>query len=1087
MSYQAIMRRYLRNLQSDFNDAITGNQHTAELSFRPRLDTLFRELAEELSRSPDIVVVFEPRNQARMGHPDWRFHDRNSLGVYGYIEAKGLVTDTLDITSHENQVNRYLSLGHKLIFTDGIDFICSFEKNSEPQRTSLFEKSMMRRADWSQITINPQFKPMMERFFSEPAPQYCDEGSLVELVALRTRVLSDEIMGCASIVLDEAMNETERNAIDLLSELRGIVYNHNDPNMRNDQVFADFVAQVIMFTLLYAHRVECTDSDSPTQKEVKIRSFLYQKIFDNQALRPFLKLFYYVSRNKRHGENFILAWTDECIRFLSFVHMTEQQRQCPDYHMLFELFLSKFDPQTRFDYGAFYTPSVLADCIVRLVEEIVRRCIYGSSIFNDANTIIDPCCGTGSFLERVRHNDNWRGSYTLCGIEIQPAPYMLANYRMALLNRELEGGRLRNELLLANALSDCVIGEEIANSETIEGFELSRVREISSHPITLVIGNPPSSDSSKSNNGSDFSKILALMDDFRPPIESRRARQNTQKQINNPHLQFLRWGCEMLERSSNHSVLAYVVPASFLEAESYKYARKYITEHFSSAWIVSVDADARAGIRSDSLFKTQQGRAILIAVRRRGESAVMSEYNFYDISRFAKTDKATWLEQSSETSLRSFTSHDIDTSNYALRPSLPFNEELYSSYWPVSGETEPNSIFKNHCSGVKLAPSSIFTHIKSPMLKRRSRDIMLRGSQAAEEWLGMQDKPPKDIETRAFSDALSGLGNASAVDATLDRNIFDYAFRPFLPMKAFLWQDVLHRFSRVGGGGTRRRPEINKAFSNENTIGFALSHSPKDQKDSLKQFASFCWYHPDNDLCRRGNSFIYLNQYPANRYGDALVCNINDQLTERFSALLGINGVPLSTAVVYYVFATLCSQVYLDEFEGALFTVNRSDLRPRIPIVDNVDIFIQLAVLGRSVAMLEKRDYIPRNLARYDYDAIKKQVPRNFNLSWTRAIQPFDEENETISLTDGRTLITIPCPLDVQRLSIGGYEIIKNVWMKFNSYAFMNCEFSADDMEKFLNLINKLLEYVELVGEIDNVMHDIIEGSYPLICPTCDD
>jgi len=1087
VSYQAIIKRYVRNLQKDYNDSIVGNQHTAEMSFRPRLDTLFRELAVELSGNPDIVVVFEPRNQARMGHPDWRFHDRSTLGVFGYIEAKGLTTATLDVASHEEQIGRYLSLGHKLIITDGVDFYFSFDDKSESQHIKLFDKAIMHRYEWSQVTINPQFEHVMERFFSDPTPQYCDEGRLVEHVALRTRLLSNEIFNCAGIAYDEALNETERNAITLLDELRELVYNHNDPNMRNDKTFANFVAQVIMFTLLYAHRVECSDADSPIQKEVKIRGFLYQKIFDNQTLRPFLKLFYYVSRNRVHGENFILTWTDECIRFLSFVHMTEQQRKSPDYHMLFELFLSKFDPQTRFDFGAFYTPSVLADGIVRLVEVIVQRVFYGASIFNDANMIIDPCCGTGSFLERVRLNDSWRGSFTLCGIEIQPAPYMLANYRMALLNRELDGGRLQNNLLLANALSDCIIGEEIANSETIEGFELSRVRELSSRPITLVIGNPPSSDSSKTNIGADFSKILALMEDFRPPSELRRTRQNTQKQTNNPHLQFLRWGCEMLERSNNHSVLAYIIPASFLEAESYKYARKYIIEHFSSAWIINVDADARAGVRSDSLFKTQQGRAILIAIRRYGDTSVMHKYNFSDISKLSKAEKTHWLEQDANTSILLFSCHEINTSNYALRPSLPFNEELYSSYWPVSGDSETNTIFKNHCSGIKLAPSSIFTHIKAPVLKRRSREILQHGVHAAEKWLSGQDKPPKDIETQAFANALNSLGNAQTVEDILERNIMDYAFRPFLTMKAFLWQELLHKFSSVGGGGTRRRPELHRAFTDEHTIGFALSHSPKDQKDSLKQFASFCWYHPDNDLCRRGNSFIYLNQYPADRQGSKLVSNINDQLTEKISNMLGAKGIPVSKKIVYYIFATLCSQVYLDEFEGALFTVNREDMRPRIPVVSDAKIFLKLVELGRKIAELEIQENVPENLAGYNYDEIKAHVPTNFKLSWTRAIQPFDEENETITLTDGLTNIIIPCPLEIQRLSIGGYEIIKNVWMKFNSYDFTHCDLTPGDMEGLLNLINKLLMYVDLVGEIDDVMHDIINGRYPLILPNCED
>jgi hypothetical protein len=1058
-----------------------GNQHTAELSFRPSLDALFRELATELNGSPNIAVILEPRNQARMGRPDWRIHDRNTLGVYGYIEAKGLTQNAFDITPHETQFNRYLSLGHKLIITDGIDFLYSFTDGVRPQVVSLIDKSLMNRPDWSRLTPNPQFEHMMRRFFSEPSPQYCDEGNLVEFVAIRTRILADEILRYSAIPIDEAMDDDERNAINLLDGLKDLVYNHNDKTMRQDRVFADFAAQVIMFTLLFAHRVECTDADSPIEKEAKIREYLSREIVDGQALRPFLTIIHYLN-SPGNDDSFILTWTNECISFLSFVHMTEQQRQRPDYHILFELFLSKFDARARFDYGAYYTPSELADCIVRLTETIAKRTFDGSSIFADGNTIIDPCCGTGSFLERIRRNDAQRGAYTLCGIEILPAPYMLANYRIATLNTELTGGRSRNELLLANTLSNYVFGDH-ANTDTVEGYELNRACEIASRPITLVIGNPPSSDSSKINTGDDFSVILGLMDDFRPPVENRHGRQNTQKQINNPHLQFLRWGCEKLQASPNHSVLAYIVPSTFLEADSYKFARKYIVEHFSSLWVVSVDADARAGIRSDSLFKTRQGRAILIAARRYGEAAGVTRYRYFDISHFAKDEKTAWLEQNTEDTIQMFTEHDVDETNYGLCPSVPFNQELYSSYWPISGDADPNTIFQQHCSGIKLAPTSIFTHMKAPMLKRRSKEIMQRGASAAEEWMANQDKPPKDVETNFFANKLAAFGDAQAVDALLDANIVDYALRPFLPTKAFLWQDLLQQFSHVGGGGTRRRPEISAAFNDAGTIGFALSHSPKDQKDRLKQFASFCWYYPDNDLCRRGNSYIYLNQYPVKgTHNTDIGNNIHVDLCASLSKLLEVPVNIAATEMVFYTFAILCSQVYLDEFEGALFTVNRADMRPRIPLVNDADVFRRLSALGRRIAELEKYDYIPENHIDFDVAAIQAQIPEGFRLKLTD--QPFDENLETLILSDGAIRIEIPCPLDVQRINIAGYDIVKNVWMKFNSYDYTHCIFSREDVIDLLNLINKLVEYVYLVGEIDVVMHDVIAGQYPLIIPT---
>jgi hypothetical protein len=661
---------------------------------------------------------------------------------------------------------------------------------------------------------------------------------------------------------------------------------------------------------------------------------------------------------------------------------------------------------------------------------------------------------------------------------------MLANYRMAALNREIEGGRATTELLLANTLSDAVFGGAI-NTATIEGFELSRVREISSCPITVVIGNPPSSDSSRTNIGADFTRILALMESFRPPVEQRRGRQNTQKQVNNPHLQFLRWGCEKLRLSENHSILAYIVPATFLEAESYRYARKYIVENFSSAWIVSIDADARAGVRSDSMFRTRQGRAILIAARRFGEENGLTEYMYRDIARLSRTEKVEWLDRNIAASLGEFTRHAVDAVNYTLRPSSPFNEALYASYWPVSGEDEPHAIYKHHCSGVKLAPSSLFTHIKTPMLKRRSRDIMQNGIPAAQEWIGAQDKPPKDVETRAFAQALNDHGNAAAVDALLDANIFDYTFRPFVTSKAFLWQHLLARFASVGGGGTRRRPEIFAAYSRAGTVGFSIAHSPKDQNEALRQFASFCWYYPDNDISRRGNGFVYLNRHFVKRRGGGfdIVNNIHDELRAQLTALLGAGDDAVAESMVFYSFAVLCSQVYLDEFEGALYTTGRTDLRPRIPVVNDAVAFNRIAQLGRRISALERRDYVLENLAGYDIDAIKAQVPPDFRLNWTKNIQPFNEENETITLTDGARNIVVSCPLDVQRVVISGYEVVKNCWMKFNAYDYTHCPFTPDDMEGLLILVNKLLEYLALVAEIDAAMCEVVGGRYPLIHP----
>lgn len=1078
MSYGAHLKAYLRALQAQYKSAISGGQHTAELSFRTPMDQLFRDLGTDLNPEEDIQVVLEPRNQGRVGRPDWRIHNGKTLGIYGYIEGKGLSEEHFDTKPYEDQIRKYLSLEHKLIISDGIDFVFCSDKEQEPELISLIDKSKMGRKDWSSLVTDPRFEVYMRNFFNNPSPQQCSEGKLVELVAVRTRILANEIMEYADIPLEEALNDNEKQIIELLSGIKELVYNHNDPNLRTSSVFADFTAQVIMFSLLYAHRVLCSSSDTPSEKQNKIRKYITEDLTEGEALLPFRNLMLYIRDHADTGM-FISQWVDECIKFLSFVRMTDEQLLNPDYHQLFELFLSKYDAQSRFDYGAFYTPKALADYVVRLTNYVIQKNFSGSSIYDKGNTIIDPCCGTGSFLEEVIRHDPGDGEYVLCGFEILPAPYMLANYRMAIVEHQLGQRRHTTNILLANTLSDYLFGAN-PNDKTIEGYELKRAGKVVTMPIKLIIGNPPCSDTIRTNTNSDFLMINQLMEDFRPPVTSRRSRQNIQKQVNNPFMQFIRWSCKKLLDSENHSVLSIVVPLSFLEAESYKYARKYLCEHFSEAWIVVIDADARTGIRSDSLFRTLQGRAIIVLARKYGDNTKIDSYHFADYSDGNHAEKEAKLTEGVDGIINSFSDHNISLDTFAFIPSKPFDEKLYNKFWPVSGSDGQQAIFKQHCSGIKLAPTALFTHVKAAMLKRRSKDIATGGQESGDPWFANQDKPPKEEKLKAFQNALNECGGLQNIDQLLIRNIHPYSFRPYLRSNVLLWTELLQKYARIGGGGTRLRPELIKAYSDENTVGFAMAHAPKDLNPTLSQFVSFCWYYPDNDMCTRGNSHIYMNQYPCSD-AERMDNNITPELLESVSDLIQKNKRDTAKDLVFYTYAILCSQVYLDKFEGALFTLNQSDKRARVPIVNGKDLFDDIVDIGRKLALLERADYVPENLLGFDYDSLIGKVPSGFKL--VNSVHPFDEEKELLILTDGRTEIKVYCPAALQKLNISGYDVVKSVWLKFNSYNFTHCEFTKDDMRSLLDFLNTIETHTRIVAEIDEKVRPILHNEIELLVP----
>lgn len=211
MPFDASVRAYLRAYQNEYRAALHGGQHTAELSFRVPMHEMFRRIAHDLNPAGTFDIILEPRNQGRMGRPDWRIQDRISLGVYGYIEAKGPSNEPFDTTPYRDQINRYLTLGHKLIITDGIDFVFCFTET--PVVVSIIDKARMDALDWSRLPVDPLFRFYMEQFFSNPAPQRVDEEKLVELVAIRTRNLADEIRGYSDLTIEEAMNEDEHHIV----------------------------------------------------------------------------------------------------------------------------------------------------------------------------------------------------------------------------------------------------------------------------------------------------------------------------------------------------------------------------------------------------------------------------------------------------------------------------------------------------------------------------------------------------------------------------------------------------------------------------------------------------------------------------------------------------------------------------------------------------------------------------------------------------------------------------------------------------------------------------------------------------------
>ncbi|MGI9059529.1 MAG: type ISP restriction/modification enzyme [Ktedonobacteraceae bacterium] len=1080
MSFETIAKQYLSELQKEVNQARITGAFTPELSYRPRLDDFLRKIARLID--PEIELVFEPKLQAKAGRPDWRFHNSATFGIYGYAEAKGLnPNDTIAINTHQEQVDKYLRLGHNVILTDGIDFVFFDPKTSDPEQISLVNKPIFA-STWGDLQPNPLLEARFRSFFQNEGFRRCSELQLIKEMALRAVELSKNIEELADCPSGSGLDASENETIEVLHKLKTILESHHDPILRTPKAFADFVAQVLVFGLLYAHRVMVGENDTPKDRDFKMQQYWSNTVNNEQSesLRPFRALIEMLG-SELQSLSRLGVWYSDCRLLLAHIELEDSQRMNPDYHILYENFLSIFDPKTRFDYGAFYTPRELVEFAVLITQSVVEKEVPGKSLYGAGNKLIDPCCGTGTFLEQLLvYSKSQENQAIIIGFEILPAPYALAHYRLSMLEN-LTNEFQRSSIILTNTLCDELERDQEYAPQNLIDEEQFIARNLARPPLTLVIGNPPSSDTSPHTIGENFMIIEELLKDFRPPMDQRTTRQNTQKQLRNEFIKFLRWTCEKL-LVSPIGIFTLVLPSSFAEHPSYQYARKWLVEHFCKLWVLDLDLDGRTGVRASSLFHTLQGRLLLVGLRQTESNINKAQVFYHSIASMTKLEKQNELtrERDMASYLSLFTPVPLNEDTYCFRPAKSFDVVMYSSFWqlhPVNNEPSEGEkyIFNRHNSGVKLGSSSLFIHADKRVLLRRCSEIANEKNSVADlkqRWFLGQDKPPADqkfsLPFRREMGRAIRLGEAS---------IRPYAYRPLINLPALFLEPLLREFSKVSSG-TRLRPEVLHAFQDEATIGIAIAPAPKDIGEKLHRFASFCWTMPDNDLCMRGDAHIFCNQFPEywrkRNWDPKPFNNINPELLQRLDAV--VSGISHED-VLYYVYGILCSDVFLDAFEGALYSV--ASAIPKIPFSANGELLKSIAVKGKQLADLEKPT-IEIDLSKSNY---LKKMEDLFIEPFNLVRYDIDEEAGYINLRDqnGQVAISIkPVAREVLEFAISGYQIIRQ-WLKVYSFRYTRMQFSKEQYIEMLRLLSKIELQISIVRELDFDIAKLLTGDIQLL------
>ena len=337
----------------------------------------------------------------------------------------------------------------------------------------------------------------------------------------------------------------------------------------------------------------------------------------------------------------------------------------------YEQFLKQYDHKLRADAGAFYTPKPAVECMVRLVDEVLRsRFNLPLGIADDTSwkevakrngfavpggvdlakpfvSMVDPATGTGTFLvewlRRAQESffesggkvNDWpkylhdRVLPTMHAFEMMLAPYAIAHLKLSLELYDFGVDNGKMKIFLTNTLDYGsyenqleVIKDPIAE----EGKQAGVLKE--KERFTVVIGNPPydreqrtNGDTSKPKRkggvvryGVPSSNIAPLIEAITNPMKEAKLGGHL-KNVYNDYIYFWRWAVwQATELPKGPGVVAFITASSYLSGKSMGGVRHMLREAFDELWVIDLGGEGRAARTEQNIFDIRTPVAIAVGV-----------------------------------------------------------------------------------------------------------------------------------------------------------------------------------------------------------------------------------------------------------------------------------------------------------------------------------------------------------------------------------------------------------------------------------------------------------------------------------------
>jgi len=616
---------------------------TAETSYYPALGALLNGVGGQLR--PRVFCLHHPSGDA--GIPDFGLFEqaqfrRDEAPTWaatvtperGVVEVKG-ASHKIDVLVKGKQVREQYLPAYGLVLSTNLWQFRLLDVGGTVVET--FDLAGDEAAFWALAagsrpdTLRDRFNDFLQRCLLHRAPLARP---------------SDVAFFLASYAREALARLAERAQLPALGGLRkgmeealGIRFDERD----GERLFRSTLVQTLFYGVFSAWVVHARAGGqgfdwraSSWSLHVPVMSLLFQKVATPQALQP-LGLVPLLDAAARTLER-----VDRPAFFAAF-----SDAQAVQY--FYEPFLEYFDPELRRQLGVWYTPPEIVRYQVERVDRVLRDELgVADGLADPAVWVLDPCCGTGSYvvavLDRIRRTLDSKGMGDLAaealkqaattrvvGFEIMTAPFVIAHWQVGELLKAtplLEGERAA--IYLTNALTgwaESEAGPAIPGYEALVDERSAATAIKRDRPILVVLGNPPynayAGISPESEGG--------LVEPYKDGLQSRWGIKKFN--LDDLYVRFFRIAERRIAEGIGRGVVSYISNWSWLFLPSFVVMRERLLGSFDAAWLDCLNGDSREtgkqtpdGQPDPSVFSTERNRegirvgtAIATLVRRDGD------------------------------------------------------------------------------------------------------------------------------------------------------------------------------------------------------------------------------------------------------------------------------------------------------------------------------------------------------------------------------------------------------------------------------------------------------------------------------------